>query len=130
MQKDFTILVVDDEPAIVEVTVTILNAAGFLAVGTVDPKEALRWIETQPTINVLLSDVMMESTTGPELVRRAQKIRNGDLRVLFMSGGFDGVRVRETDRVLSKPWTSAELLHAVGELLVEVPLPARRQSAA
>jgi CheY-like chemotaxis protein len=130
------ILVVDNEQAIVDVTISVLKQAGFAAVGTTDPEEALRWIETRPGIKLLLSDVMMGDMSGPELVRRAQRIRAGELRVLFMTGGFSGVRVRQTDRILSKPWTSAELISAVQSLLSDEPRsvawsgPERRRSAA
>lgn len=133
---NFEILVVDNEQAIVDVTTSILNQSGFPAVGTAHPDEALRLIETRPSIRVLLSDVMMGNTTGPELVRRAQRIRDGELRVLFMTGGFNGVRIRQTDRILLKPWTSAELINAIQRLLSEVPRhlgwsgPERRRSAA
>ncbi len=136
MRQDFSILVVDNEQAIVDVTTSILKQAGFRAVGTTDPQEALRLIETRPFIKVLLSDVMMGNTTGPELVRRAQRIRDGELRVLFMTGGFNGVRIRQSDRILSKPWTSAELIDAIQHLLSEPPRqaawsgPERRRSAA
>jgi CheY-like chemotaxis protein len=132
----FTILVVDNDPAIVEVTMAILSQAGFPAMGTTDPGEALQLIETRPSIKVLLSDVMMGKTTGPELVRRAQRIRDGELRVLFMTGGFDGVRIRQTDLILAKPWTSVELINAIRGLLAEAPRsvawsgPERRRSAA
>jgi two-component system cell cycle sensor histidine kinase/response regulator CckA len=120
-ETDSTILVVDDEREIVEMTTTILNRAGFTAVGTTDPEEALRLVKTNRAIKVLLTDVMMPKTTGPELVRRAQRIRRGKLRVLFMSGGFDDVRFRQTDRVLGKPWSSEELLNGIRGILSETP---------
>lgn len=135
-REDFTILVIDDDPAIVDVTTAILNEAGFPALGTTDPDEAIRLVETVASIRVLLSDVMMPNTTGPEIFRRAQRVRNGSLRVLFMTGGFEGVHVRQTDRILEKPWSRAELLREVRRILSEDPEhvpwngPERRRSAA
>jgi len=122
-EEDFIILVVDDEPAIVDVTTSILNEAGLPARGTTDPDEALRLVETVASIRVLLSDVMMPKTTGPEIFRRAQRIRNGSLRVLFMTGGFEGLQVRQTDRILEKPWSREELVREVRRILSEVPPP-------
>jgi CheY-like chemotaxis protein len=136
LPEGITILVVDDEPAIVDLTTQILTEAGFPALGTTDPDEALRLIETIPSIQVLLSDVMMPKVTGPEVVRLAQRIRHGGLRVLFMTGGFDGVRFRQTDRILEKPWSSEELVHEVRQILSDAPQrvvwdgPERRQPAA
>jgi CheY-like chemotaxis protein len=135
-ETDSTILVVDDEQGLVDVTTAILNQAGFTALGTTDPDEALRLVETNSSINVLLSDVMMPKANGPELVRRAQRARSGSLRVLFMSGGFDDVRFRQTDRILEKPWTRDELIEEIKGLLGEDPPsaawdgPERRKRAA
>jgi len=115
------VLVIDDDEALVALATTILNAAGFPTWGTTKPHEALRWIGANPSIKVLISDVMMPEITGPELVRRAQRIRHGRLRVLFMTGGFDGVQFRKADRILEKPWTSEELLHETRRTLSDVP---------
>ena len=129
-------MVVDDEQSIVELTTTILSQEGFSVIGTTDPEEALQWIEREPSIDVLISDVMMGDTTGPEIVRRAQRIRDRKLRVLFMTGGFDGVRFRQTDRILQKPWSGAELVGEVRRVLSDLPEhaawngPERRNPAA
>jgi CheY-like chemotaxis protein len=116
-----TILVIDDEQVIVDLATRILNDAGLPALGTTDPDEGLRLIKTNPSIKVLLSDVMMPKATGPEFVRRAQRMRNGDLRILFMTGGFDGVRFRHTDRILEKPWSCEELVNAIRGALSDMP---------
>jgi len=120
-QSDFTILVIDDQQVIVDLTTRILNDAGLPALGITDPDEALRLIESNPSISVLLSDVMMPKTTGPQLVRRAQRIRRGGLRVLFMTGGFHGVAFRQTDRILEKPWRPEELVDEVRRVLSDIP---------
>jgi DNA-binding response OmpR family regulator len=69
----------------------------------------------------LLSDVMMPKVMGPEVVRRAQRMRHGDLRILFMTGGFDGVLLRHTDRILEKPWSCEELVAAIRGALSDMP---------
>lgn len=121
MTTEAMILVVDDDEALVALTMTILNSAGFPTLGTTNPNEALRLIESNPSLKVLISDVMMPGTTGPEIVRRAQRIRHGELRVLFMTGGFDDVRFRQADRILEKPWSCEELLREVRQILSDVP---------
>lgn len=133
MTTEAMMLVVDDDEGVVALTMTILNAAGFPTLGTTNPDEALRLIETNRSIKVLISDVMMPGITGPEIVRRAQRIRHGELRVLFMTGGFDGgVRFRQADRILKKPWTCEELLREVREILADMPWagPERRDPRA
>ena len=128
------IFVVDDDEAIVDLTTAVLNGAGFTAFGTTDPEEAIRIIETDPSIKLVLSDLMMPRVTGPELVRRALRVRNGTVRVLFMSGGFDGVPFRNTDRLLEKPLSIEKLTTEVRRTLAELPVvtswegPERRRS--
>jgi len=129
------ILVIDDEPMIVELMTAALQQGGFTAFGTTDPDEAVRLVETNPSIKLVLSDVMMPTTTGPEVVRRALKLRNDNVRVLFMSGGFGGTRFRQTDRLLDKPMTFKNLLDEVRRTLSEMPVfaswdgPERRRKA-
>jgi DNA-binding response OmpR family regulator len=135
-RQDLTILVIDDEQAVVDLTTTVLTEEGFAVLGTTDPDEALRLVEEMDSIKVLISDVMMPKMAGPEIVRMAQRIRQGRLRVLFVTGGFDGVRFRQTDRILQKPWSCAELLTEIRTLLADIPRcepwsgPERRRSAA
>src|SRR6187551_1944344 len=94
------ILVLDDDPDIVELATVFLSRAGFTTVGTTDPDEAIRLVDTDHSIKIVLSDISMPKLSGPEVIRRALKGRGGDVRVLFMSGGFSGVQFRQTDRFL------------------------------
>jgi CheY-like chemotaxis protein len=116
------ILVLDDEQTIVDLTTAVLSGAGFTTFGTTDPDEAVRLVETNHAIRLLLSDVTMPKISGPEVVRRALKDRDGDVRVLFMSGGFDGVRFRRTDPLLAKPISVRRLPVEVHRILTELPV--------
>jgi CheY-like chemotaxis protein len=115
------ILIIDDDPDIVELTTSFLTHAGFSVFGTTDPEEAIRLVETNPSIRLVLSDVSMPKLNGPEVVRRALKSRDGDVRVLFMSGGFQGVRFRQTDRFLYKPLIFESLIEAIRSGLAADP---------
>jgi len=119
---DSTILVIDDDPNIVELTTSFLKHAGFNVIGTTDPEEAIRLVETDHSIKLVLSDVSMPKLNGPEVVRRALKSRNGDVRVVFMSGGFEGKPFRQTDRFLRKPLTFESLVQEIRSRLAE-PAP-------
>lgn len=132
---DSTILVIDDDPDIVELTTSFLQQAGFNVIGTTDPEEAIRLVETNHAIKLVLSDVSMPKLDGPEVVRRALRTRNGDVRVVFMSGGFEGVPFRQTDRFLRKPLTfellAREMRSHLDEPAPPVPWegPERRRQA-
>jgi len=120
---DVAILVIDDDPDIVELTTSFLQHAGFNVFGTTDPEEAIRLVETNHSIKLVLTDVSMPRLNGPEVVRRALKSRNGDVRVVFMSGGFEGVQFRETDRFLHKPLTFEKLAKEICSGLNEATPP-------
>jgi len=120
--NDPAVLVVDDDKEIVELALTLLGNAGFRVLGTSDPEEAVRMVETDHSIKIVLSDVSMPKLSGPEVIRRAFKSR-GDVRVLFMSGGFSGVQFRQTDRFLSKPLRFDQVASEIRALLNELPQP-------
>jgi DNA-binding response OmpR family regulator len=116
---DPTILVIDDDPDIVGITTAVLRQAGFTTFGTSDPDEAIRLVETDPSIKLVLSDLSMPKLTGPEVVRRALRSRESDVRVLFMSGRFEGISFRQTDRLLEKPLSFESLATEIRSALTE-----------
>jgi CheY-like chemotaxis protein len=120
--SDLAILVIDDDSQIVDLTTAYLRRAGFTVFGTTNPEEAIRLVETQHSIKLVLSDMSMPGMTGPEFVRRALKLRDGDVRVLFMSGGFEGMRFRQTDRLLDKPLSLKSLVAEIRTTLANPPL--------
>ena len=122
--NDPAILVLDDDPDLVELATIFLSKAGFTTLGTTDTDEAIRLVETNHSIKIVLSDISMPKLTGPEVIRRAFKGRDGDVRVLFMSGGFSGVQFRQTDRFLSKPLRFDLVVNEIRSVLNELPLPA------
>jgi two-component system, NtrC family, response regulator HydG len=67
------ILVVDDEPDMVENCTRILRRAGYRVLATTDPERALALVESDRP-DVLLSDLKMQPLDGMELMRRAHEI--------------------------------------------------------
>jgi two-component system cell cycle sensor histidine kinase/response regulator CckA len=131
-----TILIVDDDLDIVKLATLFLTHAGFHVFGTTDPEEAIRLVETNDSIKLVLSDISMPKMDGPEVVRHALRARHDDVKVIFMSGGFEGVRFRQTDRLLSKPLTFESLVREIRATLADLPSAVpwegterRRQSA-
>src|ERR1700686_2447358 len=85
-----TILVVDDTPLVVNVVVSILEAAHFVVLPAGSGLDALK-IATDfaGTIDLLLSDVKMPGMSGPDLGEFLKKTRP-DMHLMFMSGFDDG----------------------------------------
>jgi PAS domain S-box-containing protein len=81
-----TVLIVEDEPAVLEVASDIFDSLGYDVVTATDAKEALNVLDGNPSIDVLFSDVIMPNgMNGVELSRKAREMRP-DLKILLASG--------------------------------------------
>jgi signal transduction histidine kinase len=111
-----TILVVEDEPALLEVTRRILDENGYTVLHATRGAEALKLADEHPgEIDVLLTDVVMPEMLGKEVAERLTAARPG-VRVLFMSGYAQPV-IELTGEIIDKPFTEAALLDRVRALL-------------
>jgi DNA-binding NtrC family response regulator len=70
---DRRILIVDDEPDMVENCTRILRRAGYRVLATTDPERALTLVESEHP-DVLLTDLKMPEMDGMELMRRAHEV--------------------------------------------------------
>jgi PAS domain S-box-containing protein len=81
-----TVLLVEDEPAVRQVTRQILQRRGYTVLAAATPDEALALAAPNGTpIHVLLSDVVIPDLNGPKLARLVRALRPG-LPVVFVSG--------------------------------------------
>lgn len=81
-----TILLVEDEVAILNLAKSILNSLGYKVLIAVNPNEAIKIAETHTEkIDLLMTDVVMPEMNGKELARRLCEMRPG-LKCLYMSG--------------------------------------------
>jgi two-component system cell cycle sensor histidine kinase/response regulator CckA len=118
-----TILLVEDEPAVLALTRSVLQRAGYRVIEAKNGAEGLRAFENSDgPIDLVLTDVVMpEGMSGRELADKLVQIRPG-LRVIFTSGyspDFAGREVPLKDRqsFLQKPATPKEILEAVRRAL-------------
>ena len=110
-----TILVVEDDKTLREITVKLLQDGGYRVVEAKDAEEALAIMAaSQPEVDLLLTDVIMPDKSGAELARQAKE-SHPNLRSMFMSGytgdlvGRQGVLMEEAS-FLEKPFTRRSLL--------------------
>jgi CheY-like chemotaxis protein len=81
-----TVLIVEDEPAVLEVASDIFDSLGYDVVTATDANEAIKVLDGHPSIDVLFSDVIMPNgMNGVELSRKAREMRP-DLKILLASG--------------------------------------------
>ena len=114
------VLVVDDDPKIVELVRTYLERAGYAVITAVDGEDAIRQLgEAEPCLMVL--DVMLPGVDGLVLTRHLRDIRQ-TVPILMMSARGrvdDRIRglVEGADDYLAKPFSPAELVVRVSALL-------------
>ena len=117
-----TVLLVEDDQQVRSLTRVILTSRGYRVLEAASAADALRLAaDLGQVIDLLLTDIVMPGTNGPELARRAAVARPG-IRVLFMSGYTeDGVIDRGTltaeTPFIQKPFTSAALHRKIREIL-------------
>jgi CheY-like chemotaxis protein len=117
-----TILVVEDEPALRELTCVLLEDAGYTVLESSGPEDAMETAkDAQSRIDLLLTDVVMPRLDGRELANQMVSLRP-DLKVLYMSGYTDDVIVhrgvlKQGTVLVQKPFTKRTLLQKVRETL-------------
>ena len=100
------VLVIDDEPAILEIISEILAAQGFRVITAVNGAEALRVIGTQSP-KVILLDMHMPVVDGRDFVRQL-RLTGRCIPIVIMTAGSSAERwARElnADAYLEKPFT-------------------------
>jgi len=126
-----TILLVEDDEAVRELTEMVLQSYGYHVLVAEEPTHAQKLSDTPGhNIALVLTDVVMPSISGRELVRRLTD-KHPHLRVLYMSGYTDNVitsgGVLEPGLAfLQKPFTPASLASKVREVL-DAPAPVGKQ---
>jgi len=115
-----TILVVDDEPALLEVTGRILRKNGYTTLQARTYEQALS-LASSRDFQLLLTDSMMPGMTGATLAELVTEMKPGT-RVLHMSGYTTGVldpqRIRDGELpFIQKPFTAPALLEKVRNVL-------------
>ena len=109
-----TILFVDDDDAVRELGTQILESAGHAVRGARDGHEGLALIEDDPSIDILLTDIVMPGgIDGWALAEKAKRIRP-DLKVAYLSGYVPRLPSSGQDMahgpLLAKPWRREQLL--------------------
>jgi serine/threonine-protein kinase len=108
------VLLVEDEPALLQVTAETLENAGFSVETAADGAQALTRIAVREP-DVVIADVEMPGMSGYELCRRVRASGRDAIPFLFCSGlGSDGSRVEGlqagADDYLVKPVNGEELI--------------------
>jgi CheY-like chemotaxis protein len=117
-----TILVVEDELALRDLTCILLRDAGYSVLEALGVEDALAAAkDSRRRIDLLLTDIVMPGLDGRELAAQILALRPG-LKVLFMSGYTDDVILHRGVSIqgallVQKPFTRNVLLQKIRETL-------------
>jgi len=117
-----SILVVDDEPALLDLTCELLGHDNFNLFTAENAKEALEILKHE-TINLLISDVIMPEMDGYQLAAIVKE-KYPTVKIQLVSGYYDERNPEFIDKdlkiaLLAKPFSSQVLLQRVHDLMKE-----------
>lgn len=113
-----TILIIDDEPAIREVTRRMLEYHGFKVFVAVDGLDGVsEFMTRKDEIDVVISDMVMPNMDGPTAMKTIASVAP-DLVMVAVSGHhtnsmFDEARAAGVRHFLKKPFDTATLLSTI-----------------
>jgi len=117
-----TILVVEDNEQVMELTETILTSLGYTVLTAEDGSKALELLsDYNKPVHMLLTDVIMPGINGKKLYERSLLLYES-LKVLFMSGYADNAIARHNVidaevQFIQKPFSTKELAKKIREVL-------------
>jgi len=117
-----TILIVEDEIAILELSTIILQSKGYTVLVADTPNAALEIVRTQAgSIHLVITDVIMPQMNGRDLMQRIAQLQPG-IKCLFMSGYTADIIARQGIlesglQFIEKPFSVIGLCSKVREVL-------------
>jgi CheY-like chemotaxis protein len=116
-----TVLVVEDAEGLRILARRLLERQGYTVLVAASADEAVQLFDRNPSIDVLLTDVVMPGASGPELTRQLVE-RRPALKVIYMSGYTEDAIVHHGVldpgiAFLNKPFTSQTLGAKIREVL-------------
>jgi signal transduction histidine kinase len=115
------ILVVEDEDGVRQMSVQMLRDLGYTVIHASDGKHALAMLDSQPSFDLLFTDVVMPDMNGKQLADLIRQQRPA-LRVLYTTGYtrnaviHNGILDRDVS-FLPKPFTIQQLATKVRQVL-------------
>jgi two-component system probable response regulator PhcQ len=111
--RPVTLLIVDDEPAILKALQRIVRDDGYKVLTALDAEEALRLVASE-SVDIVLSDMDMPGMTGLDLMVRLRRNHPSAVRLLLTGRGtlaaaVGAINDGEVYRFMTKPWDIDEL---------------------
>jgi signal transduction histidine kinase/ActR/RegA family two-component response regulator len=119
----YTILVVEDDVRVNEMTVASLRELGYKVIHADGASSALEKLDAHPDIAMLFTDIVMPDTEGLQLAVETLRLRPG-IKILYTSGFARDAIVHSGKldsglNFIAKPFTLAQISAKMTEVLVE-----------
>ena len=116
-----SVLVVEDDSDVRDYVVETLASLGYKVFEAGEAESALRLLDENPSVHLLLTDVVMPGMNGRKLAEEA-RLRRPDLKILYMTGYSRNAimhqgRLDNGVDLLQKPISSEQLASAVRKML-------------
>lgn len=119
MAGSLRILVVDDDPYLLDLLIETLKTIGYEAGGAADAAQALTLLR-QTAVDLVITDIKMPGMSGIELARRIHQ-EYPRLPVIFISGVFTSSILKTIDKEphLPKPFRIGQLEELIARVVAE-----------
>jgi PAS domain S-box-containing protein len=112
-----TILVIDDEAAILEFVKEVLSDRGFQVITASSPVQGLEIYEkAHRDIDLVITDMIMPALYGRPVVEKIREL-NPKAKIVAITGFSDALDNVNVDKLIKKPFNSRKLLSTVGVVL-------------
>ena len=118
-----TVMLVEDEPSVREVTARVLREQGYSVLVAANGVDAMKTVgaSSPESVDLVMTDLVMPLMGGTELAAELKPLRP-NVQVLYVSGYSDDTAVRrqvmeEGAAFLHKPFTPSQLAHKVRAVL-------------
>ena len=116
-----TLLVVEDEPAVLEIATSCLRESGFEVISAIDGPSALTALADAPQVALVFTDIVMPGQSGVALAGEIWKMRPG-MPVVFASGYSEetiGKQLPFGAKFIKKPYKVSAVTALIRASLIE-----------
>src|SRR5579883_3172260 len=111
------VLVVDDEPVVLQIVGRMLSSRGYEVFPAEGPRQALDIVKGRSPIDLVVSEIHMPEMRGPDLVGEVARISPQTARILMTGDSVDADSVPDGIQILRKPFTTEALIATVQDAL-------------
>jgi PAS domain S-box-containing protein len=113
-----TVMIVDDEPTVRMLVTDVLHDQGYTAVEAKDGPEALRVLQSDVRIDLLITDVGLPGGMNGRQLADAARVSRPELKVLFITGYAENAIIGNAQlaprmQLLTKPFVMDDLANRI-----------------